>query len=95
MLLNDSLQQKTKDVKQKQLEIIQTTNPMWDDYHTGIRSVEDIRTWEEVLQLDDEREGQFVWGDFSRAYNVTDIKISSVVPAGLKTSTAAGVSLSR
>lgn len=56
-----------KDVKQKQLEIIQETNPMWDEYHTGIRAVDDILTWEEVLKLDDEREGQFVWGDFSRA----------------------------
>ena len=54
------------DTKQKQLEIIKETNPMWDDYHTGIRTVDDIRTWEEVLELDDEREGQFVWGDFSR-----------------------------
>ena len=52
--------------KQKQLEIIKKTNPMWDDYHTGIRTVDDIRTWEEVLELNDEREGQFVWGDFSR-----------------------------
>lgn len=52
--------------KQKQLEIIKKTNPMWDDYHTGIRTVDDIRTWEEVLELNDESEGQFVWGDFSR-----------------------------
>ena len=28
--------------------------------------IDDIRTWEEVLKLNDEREGQFVWGDFSR-----------------------------
>lgn len=27
------------DIKQRQLEIIKQTNPMWDDYHTGIRSV--------------------------------------------------------
>lgn len=54
------------DLKQKQFDIIQETNPMWDEYHVGIRSVEDIRTWEEVLELDDESEGQFVWGDFSR-----------------------------
>lgn len=52
--------------KEKQFDIIQATNPMWDDYHTGIRSVKDILTWDEVLELDDEREGQFVWGDFSR-----------------------------
>lgn len=53
--------------KKAQFDIIQETNPMWDEYHTGIRSVEDIRTWDEVLKLDDEREGQFVWGDFSRS----------------------------
>ena len=53
--------------KQKQLDIINATNPMWDDYHTGIRTIDDIRTWEEVLELNDESEGQFVWGDFSRA----------------------------
>ena len=39
---------------------------MWDEYHTGIRTVDHLRTWEEVLELNDEREGQFVWGDFSR-----------------------------
>ena len=55
------------DRKQRQFEIIQKTNPMWDSYHTGIRTVADIRTWDEVLKLDDEREGQFVWGDYSRA----------------------------
>ena len=56
-----------KDHKQSQFDIIQETNPMGDDYHVGIRSVEDIRTWDEVLKLDDESEGQFLWGDFSRA----------------------------
>ena len=54
-------------IKQKQFEIVQENNPMYDDYHTGIRSTDDIRTWDEVLALDDESEGQFVWGDFSRA----------------------------
>ena len=29
-------------------------------------STDDIRTWDEVLELNDESEGQFVWGDFSR-----------------------------
>ena len=50
------------DIKQKQLEIIQKENPMTDDYHTGIRSVEDIKTFDEVIN-DDE---SFVWGDFSQ-----------------------------
>lgn len=35
--------------KEKQLAIIEATNPMQDDYHTGIRSVDDILTAEEAL----------------------------------------------
>lgn len=64
--------------KVQQLAIIQESNPMWDNYHTGIRSAEDIRTWEEVLKLDDEREGQFVWGDFSREDAKNALKNNSV-----------------
>lgn len=48
--------------KGKQLEIIQNTNPMLDDYHTGIRSVEDIKTFDEVLN----DEESFAWGDFTK-----------------------------
>ena len=39
--------------KQKQLDIIQKNNKMQDDYHTGIRTVEDIKTLEETLQDSD------------------------------------------
>ena len=35
--------------KQKQLDIINVTNPMLDDYHTGIRNVEDIKTFAEAM----------------------------------------------
>ena len=35
--------------KAKQLAIIEATNPMTDDYHTGIRTVDDILTAEEAL----------------------------------------------
>ena len=46
--------------KRAQYYIIQKTNPMWDDYHLGIRSPKDIKTFQEVV---DEGEG-FEWGDF-------------------------------
>ena len=52
---DDNISQKNRNVntlegkKLKQLEIIQQTNPMTDDYHTGIRSVDDIKTAEEVF----------------------------------------------
>ena len=48
--------------KRQQYEIIQKTNPMLDDYHTGIRSLEDIKTFNEAIN-DDE---SFTWGDFSK-----------------------------
>lgn len=35
--------------KERQLSIINDTNPMLDDYHTGIRKVEDIKTFEEAM----------------------------------------------
>ena len=68
----------TDERKAQQLAIIMENNPMWDDYHVGIRSAEDIRTWEEVLKLDDEREGQFAWGDFSREDAEIALKNNSV-----------------
>lgn len=40
--------------KSKQLELIQDSNPMTDDYHTGIRSIEDILTFEEAIADPDE-----------------------------------------
>jgi hypothetical protein len=36
-------------LNQKQLEIILKTNPMIDDYHTGIRDLKDIKTAEEAF----------------------------------------------
>lgn len=47
--------------KQKQLNIIQKNNKMQDDYHTGIRNIEDIKTFEEAIH-DSE---SFVYGDYS------------------------------
>ena len=37
-----------QELKQKQLEIILTFNPMTDDYHTGIRAIDDIHTFQEL-----------------------------------------------
>lgn len=36
--------------KKKQLEIILSANPMRDDYHTGIRTIEDIKTFSEACE---------------------------------------------
>ena len=60
--VKETVQTDAPDIKTKQLDIIQKNNPMTDDYHTGIRSVEDIKTFDETIN-DDE---SFVWGDFSQ-----------------------------
>lgn len=49
-------------LKSKQLDIINKYNPMTDEYHTGIRKIEDIKTFDEVVEDED----SFVWGDYSR-----------------------------
>ena len=43
-------------MKQKQLNIILKNNPVNDDYHTWIRTIEDIKTFEETLQDSDYKE---------------------------------------
>lgn len=55
-------QEEIQDLKQKQLEVILENNPMLDDYHTGIRTIDDILTFEEAI----ENEESFTWGDFAK-----------------------------
>lgn len=50
--------------KENQLKVILQNNPMKDDYHTGIRTTNDIKTWEEVLN-DNDDEG-FTYPDNSK-----------------------------
>ena len=42
-----------KSFKEKQLDIIKKYNPMQDDYHTGIRNIEDIKTLQEAINDSD------------------------------------------
>ena len=42
---------KSDELKNAQLAIINETNPMLDDYHTGIRKVEDIKSFDEAYQI--------------------------------------------
>ena len=64
--------------KLAQNRIIQETNPMLDDYHTGIRSVGDIRTWEEAMS-DAEKDGDgYAWGDFTKEDAERALKNNSI-----------------
>lgn len=59
-------------IKQAQLDIINRSNPMLDDYHTGIRSVSDIKTWAEAVEIasNDARDGG--WEEISSYPDVTN-----------------------
>lgn len=60
--------------KEKQLDIIKKTNPMLDDYHVGIRNIEDIKTFEEAIN---DKES-FSWGDYSKEDAERDLKRNKV-----------------
>lgn len=66
----DKKEDKSKNLKQQQLDIILKENPMRDDYHTGIRNIEDIKTFEEAIE-DDE---SFTWGDFDKKEAIEALK---------------------
>lgn len=61
-------------LKQAQFDIVQANNPMHDDYHVGIRSVDDIKSFDETI--DDEE--SFVWGDYSREDAKRDLEKGTV-----------------
>lgn len=65
--------------------IIQNTNPMLDEYHTGIRGVEDIYTFEETLKNGDFEEGEdfdpdYTWSMAQTALKSGNIKVYSSYP---------------
>lgn len=71
--------------KQKQLSVILKSNPMTDDYHTGIRTIDDIKTLEETLNDDewadyDEFNPDLTKEDIEKAINSGKIIIYSSYP---------------
>lgn len=71
--------------KEKQLEIIKQNNPMLDDYHTGIRTIDDIKTFEETLQDNDWKDYDEFNPDFTRkmaneAVQTREIMVYSFYP---------------
>ena len=76
---------KDNDVKQQQLEIIKKYNPMLDDYHTGIRTIDDIKTYQEALNDDLDGEIQDLTPDFKadelrKALETGEITVYSSYP---------------
>lgn len=57
-------------LKNQQLEIIKNNNPAEDNYHTWIRNINDIKTYEETLNDADSKEHFDVGEDFDETYTV-------------------------
>ena len=55
---------KYTDNRQAQFELLQKTNPMTDDYHTGIRSPEDIHTLKNIVDTYN-ADNNFTYPDFT------------------------------
>ena len=68
--------------KGAQLKIIEESNPMVDDYHTGIRSVEDIKTLGEAVE-ESRREGENGgWDTLSSYPDVTNEMLENALRDG-------------
>lgn len=62
------------ELKQKQLDIVLENNPVQDEYHTWIRNVDDIKTFEETLQDSDYKEYYEAGEDFDETYTANMAK---------------------
>ena len=72
-------------LKEQQNNIIQQNNSMRDDYHTGIRGIEDIYTFEEALENGEYEEGEdftpdYTWRMAQRAVSSGKITVYSSYP---------------
>lgn len=55
-----------EEIKKEQLKIINEENPMRDEYHTGIRSVDDIKTPEEAFKTKIDEDEDYIYPDFTK-----------------------------
>jgi hypothetical protein len=52
--------------RKEQLEIIKKENPMTDEYHTGIRKIEDIKSPEEAFKTKIDKDEDYIYPDFTK-----------------------------
>ncbi len=58
--------------KSQQLDIINNSNPMQDDYHTGIRSVDDIKTFREAFDEAKTEAEEGGWTEYASYPDITN-----------------------
>lgn len=64
--------------KEKQFEVIQKTNAMTDDYHTGIRKPSDIKSAQEAFKTTINNNDDFLYPDFTKADGEKALKTGKV-----------------
>ena len=69
-------------IKKKQLDIIQKTNPMLDDYHTGIRDVDDIKTFKEAYDIAKKEASDGGWDEYASYPDITNDIIENSLKTG-------------
>ena len=84
---NETIKEKSRsiesNIKEKQFEIIKNNNPMEDDYHTGIRSTDDIKTANEVFTKENFEEvsnPDFTFEDAQKALETGKVAVYSSKP---------------
>ena len=84
---NETIKEKSRSIessiKEKQFEIIKNNNPMEDDYHTGIRSMDDIKTANEVFTKENFEEvsnPDFTFEDAQKALETGKVMVYSSKP---------------
>ena len=75
--VNDSF-----NLKQKQLDIINKSNPMLDDYHTGIRSVGDIMTLPEAYNAAKMEAIDGEWDNYASYPDITNKMLENALQTG-------------
>ena len=73
---------KDADRKQTQLDIILKTNPMLDDYHTGIRKVEDIKTLGESVEEARSEAEKYGYDEWSAYPDITNDMLQNALETG-------------
>lgn len=68
--------------KQRQLEIVTRENPMHDDYHTGIRKLEDIKTFEEAYDEGKKASEEGGWDEYASYPDITNELIEDARKSG-------------
>lgn len=68
--------------KEQQLDIIQKTNPMLDDIHTGIRTVDDIKTFKEAYETAKKEANDGGWKEYASYPDITNDMIENSLKTG-------------